>query len=120
MGAIMEKHKGFLEKIQTPGPLRADNGFAEPTLPDIPEVKARAPITSGLSGNGATESTLPSAQILAGLKALKRGDFETRLAGAWTGVSGQVADTFNELAELLSSSTDELSRISRVAGREGR
>src|SRR5437899_924960 len=120
MGAIMKKHpEVFREKTQTASSLRAENAPSESTIQTIAEVKPRAASTSGSGVDGAADSTLPSAQILAGLKALKRGDFDTRLAGAWTGVSGQVADTFNELAELLSNSTNELTRISRVAGREG-
>jgi len=47
------------------------------------------------------ESELPAEQVLAALKALRRGDFDVRLAGAWTGRAGQIADTFNELAALL-------------------
>src|SRR5438093_9376823 len=58
--------------------------------------------------------------MLTALKALKRGDFEARLAGAWTGLAAQVADTFNELAEMISRSTEELSRVSRVVGKEGK
>src|SRR5947199_9508623 len=66
--------------------------------------------------NGHSDSTLDAEQVLSGLIALKKGDFKARLPLAWTGISGKVADTFNEVAEMLSHSTDELSRISRVVG----
>ena len=58
-------------------------------------------------------------QVLSALMALKRGAFEVRLPVAWTGIAGKVADTFNDVAEMMSQSTDELSRISRVVGHQG-
>ncbi|HEX4646509.1 MAG TPA: HAMP domain-containing protein, partial [Verrucomicrobiae bacterium] len=63
---------------------------------------------------------LDAKQVLQALAALRRGDFSARLPVEWTGVSGKVADEFNELAELLGGSTEELSRVSRVVGQEGR
>jgi HAMP domain-containing protein len=71
-------------------------------------------------GNGYEEGELDAEQILGALTALKKGDFAIRLPMVWTGISGKVADTFNELAELMSHSTAELSRVSRVVGKEGR
>jgi HAMP domain-containing protein/signal transduction histidine kinase/CheY-like chemotaxis protein len=59
-------------------------------------------------------------RVLSGLIALKKGDFGVRLPAGWTGLSGKVADTFNDLAEMMALSTTELSRISRVVGQEGR
>jgi HAMP domain-containing protein/signal transduction histidine kinase/CheY-like chemotaxis protein len=59
-------------------------------------------------------------QVLAALTAIKKGDFNVRLPVSWTGIAGKVADTFNEVADLMSHSTEELSRISRVVGRDGR
>ncbi|HVV72106.1 MAG TPA: HAMP domain-containing protein, partial [Verrucomicrobiae bacterium] len=52
--------------------------------------------------------------------ALKQGDFGARLPVSWTGIAGKVADTFNHVAEMMQLSTSELSRISRVVGKEGR
>src|SRR2546427_3295437 len=43
----------------------------------------------GSAGNSLAESLLPAEHMLTALKALKRGDFEVRLAGAWPGVAGQ-------------------------------
>jgi len=59
-------------------------------------------------------------KVLSALIALKKGDFEARLPVGWTGISGKVADTFNDLAEMMAVSTAELSRISRLVGQEGR
>ncbi|HEV2207727.1 MAG TPA: HAMP domain-containing protein [Verrucomicrobiae bacterium] len=59
-------------------------------------------------------------QVLSALMAIKQGDFSVRLPVAWTGLAGKVADVFNDVAEMMSHSTAELSRISRVVGKEGR
>src|SRR5260221_10522557 len=62
---------------------------------------------------GPSDNPLPAEQVLAALRAIKRGDFDVRLTGARTGGSGQGADTFNEVAEMIARSTGELTRISR-------
>jgi HAMP domain-containing protein/signal transduction histidine kinase/CheY-like chemotaxis protein len=62
---------------------------------------------------------LDARQILGALSGLKRGDFTVRLPMEWTGVAGKVADTFNDLAEMMDRSTHDLSRISYVVGKEG-
>src|ERR1043166_3240709 len=46
-------------------------------------------------------------QILLALTSLKRGDFSVRLPVTLTGAAGRVADAFNDVAELLSSTTDD-------------
>ena len=58
--------------------------------------------------------------LLSALTALKKGDFSVRLPVEWTGVAGKVADTFNEVVELNERMAQELSRLSRVVGKEGK
>ena len=58
--------------------------------------------------------------LLTALTALKKGDFSVRLPLDWTGVAGKVADTFNEVIELNERMANELERISRVVGKEGK
>jgi hypothetical protein len=58
--------------------------------------------------------------LLTALSALRKGDFSVRLPLDWTGVAGKVADTFNEVIELNERMADELERISRVVGKEGK
>src|SRR5689334_11760393 len=79
---------------------------------------SRLPKSKG--SNGDYESELSAEEILSALVAFKKGDFSVRLPLTWTGVSGKVADAFNEVAELMSHQTEDLSRISRVVGKEGR
>src|ERR1043166_1047923 len=73
---------------------------------------------NGANGLGSETPTLKD--ILRALPALKKGQFNARLPLHWGGVSGKIADVFNELAELMEHSTQDLSRISRVVGREGK
>src|SRR6185503_4777336 len=88
---------------------------------DAVEVPRFAGGSSDLSAAPALPNgVLPIEQILAALKALKRGDFDVRIAGAWTGLSGEVAETYNEVAEIMARSTEELTRVSRVVGKEGK
>ena len=52
--------------------------------------------------------------LLGALRSVKRGDFTVRLPFDQTGIAGEIAEAFNDVAELLDRSTDELERISRV------
>jgi len=59
-------------------------------------------------------------ELLAALMAFKRGDFSVRLPEDWVGVPGKIADTFNTVIETNQRMADELERIGRVVGKEGR
>src|SRR4030095_7913016 len=63
---------------------------------------------------------LDTKQLLAALMAFKRGDFSARLPTDWTGVAGKIADTFNDVIRTNQRMTQELERIVRVVGKEGR
>ena len=58
--------------------------------------------------------------VLRALRALRNGDFRVRLPEGETGLAGSIAATFNDIVELNQRSADELRRISRAVGREGR
>src|SRR5256885_11428967 len=111
-----------------PADSRTANGRRAAALPHPqPARRATEPVRAAgagprnpLPGNGHDDSSIDAEQVLSGLMGLKKGDFTVRLPLGWTGISGKVADTFNEVAEMLSHSTEELSRISRVVGKEGR
>src|SRR4051794_32741202 len=57
--------------------------------------------------------------LLSALLALKKGETGVRLPVEWVGVAGKVADAFNEVVELNERMARELSRLSRVVGKEG-
>src|SRR5262245_58766657 len=76
---------------------------------------------NSINGNGAaTGDEVDLETLLAALTALRRGDFSVRLPTKWTGLSGKVGDTFNEVMDQLEGMTNELDRISRVVGKEGK
>jgi HAMP domain-containing protein/signal transduction histidine kinase/CheY-like chemotaxis protein len=58
--------------------------------------------------------------LVTALTALKRGKQGVRLPMDWTGLAGKVADAFNEVVELNERMADELARLRRVAGKEGK
>ncbi|HSI04815.1 MAG TPA: HAMP domain-containing protein, partial [Myxococcota bacterium] len=58
--------------------------------------------------------------MLQGLGALRRGEFGVRLSGHLTGLDGKIAEAFNEVADLNERLFDELQRLARVVGKEGR
>jgi signal transduction histidine kinase/HAMP domain-containing protein/response regulator RpfG family c-di-GMP phosphodiesterase len=58
--------------------------------------------------------------LLTALTALKKGRPGVRLPLEWTGVAGKVADAFNDVVELNERMAQELARLRRVVGTEGR
>src|ERR1043166_1866996 len=54
------------------------------------------------------------------LAEVRNGDFSVRLPADWTGVSGRIADIFNQMVEANQSLAHELERVSRVVGKEGK
>src|SRR5246500_416726 len=65
-------------------------------------------------------SKLDSRKLLQVLTAVKRGDFSARLPDDWTGIDGKIADTVNEIIELMADSTEDIERVSRAVGKEGK
>jgi len=89
---------------------------------DAVALGARAARGNGRSSQYAdgTHPILDQRQLLLALGALKNGDFTVRLPVDLSGLSGKVADTFNEVVEMNQRLAQELERVSRVVGREGR
>src|SRR6201994_4520316 len=58
--------------------------------------------------------------LLAALVALRKGDATVRLPMHWTGVSGRVADAFNDVVEQNAGMAEELARLRQVVGKEGK
>ncbi|MDF3294108.1 HAMP domain-containing protein [Streptomyces silvisoli] len=59
-------------------------------------------------------------QLLAGLTAVRDGDFGTRLPEDAEGLFGEIATVFNGMADQLSLFTSEVTRVAREVGSEGR
>ena len=58
--------------------------------------------------------------LLAALRAVRKGDFGARLPLALTGIDGEVAEVFNDVMDSLEGSTNEIDRVSKVVGKEGK
>src|SRR2546425_1285836 len=78
------------------------------------------PIARPRNGSRLNGGELDAKQLLSALVAVQRGDFSVRLPDDWTGIAGKIADTFNEIARTNLRMTQELERIGRVVGKEGR
>ncbi len=63
--------------------------------------------------------TLERRALLRALRALKKGDFATRMPLDMIGIDGEIAQAFNDVVEMNQSIADELARICRDVGREG-
>ena len=59
-------------------------------------------------------------QVLNALAALKRGERNVRLPSEWSGLPGKVADTFNDVASQNERMAEELARLRRVVGKQGK
>ncbi|MGW0809862.1 HAMP domain-containing protein, partial [Nonomuraea sp. NPDC002799] len=59
-------------------------------------------------------------QLLAGLTAVRDGDFRTRLPDDADGLLGEIASVFNGMVDQLSLFTSEVTRVAREVGTEGR
>jgi HAMP domain-containing protein/CheY-like chemotaxis protein/signal transduction histidine kinase len=60
------------------------------------------------------------AVILAALQTMRNGDFSVRLPSAWVGISGKIADTFNEIVAANQQMAQELKRVGKAVGKEGK
>ena len=75
------------------------------------------PTKSALAVDG---DKLNSKQLLTVLTSIKKGDFSARLPDFWSGIDGKIADTLNEIIELMAESTKQFERVNRVVGKEGK
>ncbi len=60
------------------------------------------------------------AVILGALQTMRNGDFSVRLPSAWVGISGKIADTFNEIVAANQQMAQELKRVGKAVGKEGK
>jgi len=91
------------------------NGHATTTVKKNGHATAAAHAT-GRTGAHSSELHV----VLAGLQAMRDGDFSVRLPGAWTGLEGKIADTFNAIVAANQQMAQELTRVGQVVGKEGK
>ena len=114
----------LLHPVAEAGTKETSSGRA-PTGRKRPATRENGNGQEGLLLRGDEERVIPCeamdmSAILVALTWLKRGDFSVRLPVVFTGTEGKVADAFNDVAELLSGTTRDLSRVSHVVGKEGK
>jgi HAMP domain-containing protein/CheY-like chemotaxis protein/signal transduction histidine kinase len=81
-----------------------------------PNVDAKPQPKNGSSPN----EPASLAVILGALQTMRDGDFSVRLPGAWTGLEGKIADTFNKIVAANEQMAEELKRVGKTVGKEGR
>jgi len=59
-------------------------------------------------------------QLLAALLDFRDGNFAVRLPSGLTGLDGKIADAFNEIATISDRRAQDVARVSRMVGKEGR
>src|SRR5690348_6777674 len=72
------------------------------------------------SGNGQLNGSSDQHQLLHALQAVRMGDFSVRLPGDQTGLTGKIADTFNEIVAANERMARELEQVGNIVGREGK
>ena len=75
---------------------------------------------AGTATTTAPSDTLNERQLLAALRAVRKGDFTVRLPNDQTGIAGEIAEAFNDIVEQNARTAAELRRIAGVVGRDGR
>jgi HAMP domain-containing protein/CheY-like chemotaxis protein/signal transduction histidine kinase len=88
-----------------------------------PALAEEQKMRSGTNGSSHGHDGLAAAEltiILTALHTMREGDFSVRLPGSWTGLSGKIADTFNDIVAANEHMAQELKRVGQVVGKEGR
>ncbi|HEY1244671.1 MAG TPA: HAMP domain-containing protein, partial [Hyphomicrobiaceae bacterium] len=100
---------------------RLFNQMASQRVGNGPTLHCRLrPRTSRSGAPGVALNADQTVALLDALLAVRRGDDTARLPLDWPGVTGKVADAFNDLVELNARKRLELARLSRVVGKEGK
>src|SRR3954451_7287827 len=81
---------------------------------------AEEPVPAQANGGGNARDTHALEEILAALTAARDGDFSPRLRTRRRDLIGELQVRTNELLDVNARMARELSRVSRVIGREGR
>jgi hypothetical protein len=97
----------------------------EPSLSG-PDAEPSGPQRNGseldpiIANGGVVSETLDAHDLLLALQAMRVGDFSVRLPRDHTGLSGKIADTFNEIVSANERMAQQLEHVGQVVGREGR
>ena len=70
--------------------------------------------------DGSVGSSLVLPALLRALQQVRDGNFSVRLPVEWSGLSGKIADAFNDIVSSNARIADELERLGRAVGKEGK
>src|SRR3989441_10397070 len=70
--------------------------------------------------DGSVDSSLVLPALLRTLLQVRDGNFSVRLPVEWSGLSGKIADAFNDIVSSNARIADELGRLGRAVGKEGK
>src|SRR5215469_7374185 len=90
-----------------------------PSAPPGFEEVSRAVEPNGHS-DGRLDGSIDQHALLQAMQAMRLGDFSVRLPGDQTGLSGKIADTFNEIVAANERMAQQLKHVGNVVGREGK
>jgi len=76
--------------------------------------------TSTTNKKATATNTLPRRELLAALRAFKRGDFSVRLRDDLEGIDGQICSLFNDIVTRTEELDHEVTDLRSAVGREGR
>jgi HAMP domain-containing protein/CheY-like chemotaxis protein/GAF domain-containing protein len=94
------------------------NGEASGHVAEIPTEKKRTKRKNGNGLSAAESSEL--AVILQTLLSVRNGDFSVRLPVVWDGLTGRIAEAFNEIIGANQQMALELKRLGQSLGKEGK
>src|ERR1700761_8581922 len=63
---------------------------------------------------------IDAVELLAALRAFRRGDFSVRLPRGARGLGAEIAEAFNDVVELNDRMTREFERLGETVGRQGK
>jgi HAMP domain-containing protein/CheY-like chemotaxis protein/signal transduction histidine kinase len=90
-----------------------------PALTPVSDGDGHAPEANG-HGNGHLAGIFDEHALLHALQAMRLGDFSVRLPGDQTGLSGKIADTFNDIVTANERMARQLEEVGYVVGCEGK
>ena len=65
-------------------------------------------------------TTLDQHDLLAVLRAVRKGDFSVRLPSSLSGIDGEIAEAFNDVVDLNERTSKEFQRLGDFVGKEGK
>ena len=65
------------------------------------------------------DAHLDRRELLAALRALRRGELEVKMREDLSGVDGQIAETFNDLVGMVRTIKEEAHEVCHAVGKEG-